>query len=88
MAWNPAGITTTMGPELYMSNNELYAGITNSYLGFTIPIGGGNTLGLVAQYMNSGDMEVTTLDYPDGTGEQFQATRSCLGNGLCASLDR
>ncbi len=86
MAWNPAGITTTMGPELYMSNNELYAGITNSYLGFTIPLGGGNTLGLVAQYMNSGDMEVTTLDYPDGTGEQFQATGLALGMAFARRL--
>ncbi|MBT7200434.1 MAG: PorV/PorQ family protein, partial [Candidatus Marinimicrobia bacterium] len=86
MAWNPAGITTTAGPELYMSNNELYAGITNSYLGFTIPLGGGNTLGMVAQYMSSGDMEVTTLDYPDGTGEQFQATGLALGLAFARQL--
>lgn len=86
MAWNPAGITTTAGPELYMSNNELYAGITNSYLGFTIPLGGGNTFGIVAQYMNSGDMEVTTLDYPDGTGEQFQATGLAMGLAFARRL--
>jgi len=86
MAWNPAGITTTMGPELYMSNNELYAGITNSYLGFTIPISGGNTLGIVAQYMSSGDMEVTTLDFPDGTGEKFQSTGLALGMAFARQL--
>jgi len=86
MAWNPAGITTTTGPELFMSNNELYAGITNSFLGFTIPMGGGNTLGIIAQYMNSGDMEVTTLDFPDGTGEQFQATGMALGMAFARQL--
>jgi len=86
MAWNPAGITTTKGPELYMSNNELYAGISNSFLGFTIPLGSGNTLGIIAQYMNSGDMEVTTLDFPDGTGEQFQATGMALGMAFARRL--
>ncbi len=79
MAWNPAGISTSIGPELYVSNNELYAGITNSYMGFAMPIGGGNTIGIVLQYMSSGDMEVTTLDFPDGTGEQFQATGLAMG---------
>ncbi len=86
MAWNPAGITSSTGPELYMSNNKLYADISNSYLGFTIPIGGGNTFGVVAQYMNSGDMEVTTLEYPDGTGEQFQATGLALGISFARQL--
>ncbi len=86
MAWNPAGISSTTGAELYMSNNELYAGITNSYLGFTIPMGGGNTVGIVAQYMTSGDMEVTTLDFPDGTGEQFQATGLALGVAFARQL--
>jgi len=79
MAWNPAGIATSTGPELYMSNNQLYAGIENSFLGFTMPLGSGNTIGLVAQYMNSGDMEVTTLAFPDGTKEYFQATSLALG---------
>jgi len=86
MAWNPAGIATSTGPELYMSNNELYAGISNSYLGFVLPMGGGNSLGLVAQYMSSGDMEVTTLDFPDGTGENFQVTGLAMGLAFTRQL--
>jgi len=86
MAWNPAGISTSTGPELYMSNNELYAGITNSYLGFCMPLGAGNTIGIVAQYMSSGEMEVTTLDFPDGTGEQFQATGLAMGISFARQL--
>ncbi len=86
MAWNPAGIAMTDGPELYVSNNELYAGISSSYLGFTMPIGGGNTMGVIAQYMSSGDMEVTTLDFPDGTGENFQVTGLALGLAFTRQL--
>jgi len=86
MAWNPAGIAFSDGPDLYVSNTELYAGITSNYLGFTMPLGGGNTLGILAQYMNSGDMEVTTLDYPDGTGEQFQVSGLALGMAFTRRL--
>lgn len=86
MAWNPAGITSSKGPELSVSNNQLYAEITNSYLGFTIPLGGGNTFGIVAQYMNSGNMEVTTLDFPDGTDEEFQVSGIALGLAFARQL--
>lgn len=86
MAWNPAGIASTTGPELYVSNNELYAGISNSYLGFTMPLNSGNTIGIIAQYMSSGDMEVTTLDFPDGTGENFQVTGLALGLAFTRQL--
>ncbi|MEA3286809.1 MAG: PorV/PorQ family protein [Candidatus Marinimicrobia bacterium] len=79
MAWNPAGIAFSNGPDLYVSSTKLYAGISSNYLGLTLPMGGGNTIGIIAQYMNSGDMEVTTLDYPNGTGEQFQVSGMALG---------
>ncbi len=79
LAWNPAGIAFSEGPELYVSNNELYAGIQSNYLAFAMPLGGGNTIGIQAQYLNSGDMEVTTLDFPDGTGEDFTVTGTALG---------
>jgi len=86
MAWNPAGIAFADGPDLYVSNTELYAGITSNYLGFTMPLGGGNTIGILAQYMNSGDMDVTTLDYPDGTGEKFQVSGLALGMAFTRRL--
>ena len=86
MAWNPAGIAFSDGADLYVSSTQLYAGITSNYLGFTMPLGGGNTLGILAQYMNSGDMEVTTLDYPDGTGEQFQVSGLALGLAFSRKL--
>ncbi len=79
MAWNPAGIAFSDGPDLYVSSTNLYAGISSNYLGLTLPVGGGNTLGIIAQYMSSGDMEVTTLDYPNGTGENFQVSGLAIG---------
>lgn len=86
MAWNPAGIAFSQGTELYVSNNALYGGIQSNFLGVTMPMGGGNTIGLVVQYLTSGDMEVTTLEYPDGTGENFQANSMALGLAFTRKL--
>lgn len=77
--WNPAGIAFANGPDLYVSSMQMYAGIQSHFMGFVYPMGGGNYLGLSAQYMNSGDMEINTLDFPDGTGEQFQVTDISIG---------
>ncbi len=86
MAWNPAGLGFVTSPELYMSQNTLYAGISSNYLGAGFPLGGANVLGISVQYMSSGDMEVTTLDYPDGTDEMFQANSMSLGLSFARRL--
>jgi len=77
--WNPAGIAFVDGPDLYVSSMQMYAGIQNHFMGLVYPMGGGNFIGFSAQYMNSGDMKVTTLDFPDGTGENFQVMDVAVG---------
>ncbi|MCF7797470.1 MAG: PorV/PorQ family protein [Lentisphaeria bacterium] len=79
LAWNPAGIAFATGPDMYISSQQLYAGISNNYMGVVYPLGSSNYFGFSTQYMNSGDMEVTTLDFPDGTGEQFQVMDVAVG---------
>ena len=79
MAWNPAGISNLDKMSFGVTHAQLYAGITHSFFGYTFPMGNSNTVGLSAVYLNSGEMEVTTIDIPDGTGEYFSVQDLALG---------
>lgn len=79
MAWNPAGISNLSGMSFGVSHARLYAGISHSFIGFTFPVDNTNMLGLSVIYLNSGDMEVTTIDFPDGTGEHFNVQDLAFG---------
>lgn len=86
MYWNPAGIQKIGRPSLAVSRSELFAGITSDFLGGVYPLDANTTIGLSVLYLNSGDMELTTLDEPEGTGQTFDATSSALGLSISRSL--
>lgn len=72
--WNPAGLA-------YMSQNEAQfvyqpwiADITTSYTGVGLVLPEIGTLSLGLFYSDYGDMEVTTVQDQDGTGEIFSST--------------
>lgn len=79
LAWNPAGISNLDKMTFGGTHAQLYAGITHSFFGYTIPTDNTNTLGLSVIYLNSGEMEVTTIDFPDGTGEFFAVQDIAVG---------
>ncbi len=86
MYWNPAGIQKIGRPSLGVARTQLFAGITYNFLGITIPIDADNTVGLSVLYLNSGSMEMTTIDEPEGTGQTFDAASSSIGISLSRSL--
>jgi hypothetical protein len=72
--WNPAGLS-------FMSNNEVFFAyqpwIADTYtyfasVGFVTPTMGTFAVGIMG--INYGEMEVTTLDLQEGTGENFTPT--------------
>lgn len=72
--WNPAGLA-------YMSQNEAQfvyqpwiADITTSYTGVGLVLPEVGTLSIGLYYSDYGDMEVTTVQDQDGTGEMFSST--------------
>lgn len=77
--WNPAGIASVDRTSIAVSRNELYADMSYNFIGFVYPLGGGSVIGLSANYLDSGEMEITTLDHPDGTGSNFTWEAYCLG---------
>ena len=69
--YNPASIAFIEGSEAYFSKSAYLAGITHNTLGYGTRLTPTDYFGLHLFYLDSGKMEVTTVPYPDGTGEYF-----------------
>ena len=69
--YNPASIAFIDRSEAYFSKSSFYAGITHNTLGYGTRLTPTDYFGLHLFYLNSGDMDVTTVPSPNGTGETF-----------------
>ena len=69
--YNPASISFIDGSEAYFSKSSYLAGITHNTLAYGTRLTPTDYFGLHLFYLDSGDMEVTTVPSPNGTGEFF-----------------
>jgi hypothetical protein len=72
--WNPAGASRTESSGAMFTHVSWFAGIKYNWAGAMLSTGGMGTVGLNIGYLDYGDLEVTTLKEPDGTGEMFTPT--------------
>ncbi len=77
--WNPAGLSHTERGTFYGTYTSLYAGIQHGFVAYGTKIGRSDYLGVSITYLNSGEMEVTTLEFPEGSGEFFTVSDLALG---------
>lgn len=79
MYWNPAGIADIDKYKAAFSYTKVFADVKLNYVAAVIPAGEFGSIGfnVTALFMN--DMEVTTENYPEGTGELFSAGSFALG---------
>lgn len=78
MHWNPSGIASIRGVAAYFSHSSLYADISYNYAGAAFGLSEGSSLGIGAFYLDSGEMEQTTIQRPDGTGAFFNVRNYCF----------
>ncbi|HLP16896.1 MAG TPA: PorV/PorQ family protein [Bacteroidota bacterium] len=71
MYWNPAGIADLQGNRVMFDYTQWIADIKYNYLGTTINLGSIGTVGLNFTSSSIPDMNLTTVETPDGTGETF-----------------
>lgn len=71
--WNPGGITLLHGINTQYHLTHLYAGMQHHFIGITSALGRENGVGLMVNYLEIGEMDVTTVLEPEGTGERFDA---------------
>jgi len=69
--WNPAGLSKIRGGALQLSTTRYLADITYSHAAVGFNLGSMGTLATSLLYLDSGDMEVRTINEPEGTGERF-----------------
>jgi len=84
--WNPAGLAFQKQTELYVMNQPWVAGIANRYFATAIPIPRIGNLGFSLNYVDYGNIEVTDMEFQEGTGEYYSATESAFALTFARSI--
>ncbi|MFC2133957.1 PorV/PorQ family protein, partial [Bacteroidota bacterium] len=79
MYWNPAGIAQVDEYQAVFNYTSLFADLSVNYFGIVIPAGDFGNWGVNVTILDIGEMEVTTENYPEGTGEYFSAASYAFG---------
>ena len=76
--WNAAGVAAFDRFEVGVTRTEWIAGIAHNYLGMVLPMGENGAVAFSANQVSSGDIEVTTIQSPKGTGTFYNAADLAL----------
>ncbi len=79
MYWNPSGIARIPTFEAVFNNARWIADVSFNYAALVMPLGNIGTFGANATFLTMDDMERTTINQPDGTGELFDAGSYAFG---------
>ena len=71
--WNPAGLAFLKKREILFMDQSWIADIKHSYSAASIPLNNLGVIGLSINVFNYGEIEVTNLDFQNGTGEYYSA---------------
>ncbi|MFZ5518574.1 MAG: PorV/PorQ family protein [Candidatus Zhuqueibacterota bacterium] len=86
MYWNPAGIARIKDNSALFCHTKWIADIDINFVGVTVPIAGFGTIGAQAKFIIMDRMERTTVDFPDGNGEFFDAGSYVMGLSYARDL--
>ncbi|HHE55243.1 MAG TPA: PorV/PorQ family protein, partial [Caldithrix abyssi] len=86
MYWNPAGIDQVPTNQFIFTQTDWFVDIKINYVGAIFKAGALGTLGLNMTAMTMGDMEVTTPNNPEGTGDYFSAGMYAFGFSIARHL--
>ncbi len=77
--WNPAGLADIEDYNLFTSYNQWPAGISIGGIALAKTFPGIGTFAVNSVYLMTDDMEITTIDQPEGTGENFSINNYSVG---------
>lgn len=84
--WNPAGLAKIDGIGIMFNHINWLADVAYNYLAATYNLGGMGTVGFSFLSSSYGDMKVTTVDAPEGTGQIFSASDIAFSIGYALNL--
>ncbi len=77
--WNPAGLAFANKSEVLFFNQSWIADINHTYTSAILPLANGSAIGFSLNAVSYGDIEVTTLEDQDGTGEFYSPIEYSAG---------
>jgi long-subunit fatty acid transport protein len=86
MFWNPAGLVHAKKRTVMAERINWLADISYDAISFSYPVNSIWTVGFFGTSMNSGDIERTTVEQPNGTGENFSVGNLSTGITLAMNL--
>ncbi len=84
--WNPAGLASVEGNAVTFTNVNWASDVALNYVAIANQVGDYGVLGFSATLLTMGDMEITTVDQPEGTGETFGSSSFALTAGFGRNL--
>ncbi len=85
MFWNPAGLVNAKSKAVMAERINWLADISYDAICISYPINSTWTVGFFGTSLNSGDIEITTVEQPNGTGSDFSVTN--LSTGITAAMN-
>ncbi len=77
--WNPSGIASLKRNAAMASRIDFLADVEHNFFGFVHPLSSTSALGLSLTSLSSGNIEVTTIAEPNGTGTYYDVTNFTVG---------
>jgi hypothetical protein len=77
--WNPGAAAVLEKSEAMLIQSDYLADTEMNFFGLVTPIGENTSVGLSMTFLDYGEMEVNTVEEPEGTGEFFRASDLALG---------
>ncbi len=84
--WNVAGIAKAEHNEVVALHTGWLAGTSFDFIGLVLPIGELGKFGVSVTALNMDEMQVRTVEKPEGTGEFFDANDVALGVSFSKQL--
>jgi len=80
--YNSASLGRLTNVDIQFTYNQWLADITYNYAVIAVPITNLGTFALQLTSLNSGEIDVRTVEFPKGTGERYSVTNFALGLGF------
>lgn len=77
--WNPAGLSRLSGAQASFTYMDYFADMSVSYIAIGAKVGSFGVIGLSLQSLDIGKIPVTTVDQPEGTGQELSTNFITFG---------
>ncbi len=84
--WNPAGLAKLRNMSAEFSYNQWFSSYSHNFGALSLPLGKDFTAALSVTSLSSGDIPITTIERPSGTGSSYKVQDLALGLSFAGYL--